>query len=58
MMNTHSQPALRRYDYTEGPLKKALLHFFFPSCAEQLMYNLEEVIEAFWIGRLGSEYWR
>jgi len=45
-----------RFDYTRGSLGWGLARLALPSCGEQIAWNLDAVVELYWVGRLGPEY--
>ena len=50
------RPARAHYDYTKGSLGWGLARLALPSCGEQIAWNLDAVVELYWVGRLGPEY--
>ncbi|MEK6712387.1 MAG: MATE family efflux transporter, partial [Nitrospinota bacterium] len=50
------RPAHERYDYTRGPLWRGLAKLALPSCGEQIAWNMDTVVELYWVGQLGPEF--
>ncbi|MBI1724552.1 MAG: MATE family efflux transporter [Candidatus Tectomicrobia bacterium] len=44
------------YDYTRGSLGRGLARLALPSCGEQVAWNVDAVVELYWVGKLGPEY--
>ncbi|MBI2133035.1 MAG: hypothetical protein HYT99_09610 [Candidatus Tectomicrobia bacterium] len=53
----HRRRAARaHYDYTRGSLGRGLARLALPSCGEQVAWNVDAVVELYWVGKLGPEY--
>lgn len=44
------------YDYTKGSISWGLARLAVPSLGENVTWNIERVVEVYWVGRLGAEY--
>ena len=42
------------YDYTKGRISHGILRITLPSCLENVCWNLDALVEIFWIGQLGG----
>jgi len=49
-------PGVRRlrYDYTQGPIGRGLLYLAVPVFMEQIAWNVDTIVEIYWVGRLGE----
>lgn len=47
--------ARARFDYTKGPIAKGILRLSIPTFGEQLAWNIDGIVEIFWVGRLGPD---
>ena len=45
----------RRYDYTKGPIGRSLVVLSLPIFAELISWNIDTIVEIYWVGRLGSD---
>ena len=43
-----------RYDYTQGPIGRGLLYLSVPIFLEQIAWNIDTIVEIYWVGRLGA----
>ena len=41
-------------DYTKGPISRGIFKIGLPSCLENVCWNLDALVEVYWIGRLGG----
>ncbi len=44
-----------RYDYTKGSIGWGLARLSLPTFGEQIAWNIDTVVEIFWVGRLGPD---
>ncbi len=50
-----SQPPTRvRFDYTKGPVSRGLTRLSIPIFFELIAWNIDSILELFWVGRLGA----
>jgi putative MATE family efflux protein len=50
-----SKPQVRvRYDYTKGPIGKGLVRLSIPIFFELIAWNIDSILELYWVGRLGA----
>lgn len=45
----------KRYDYTKGPIGRGLVVLSLPIFAELMSWNIDTIVEIYWVGRLGSD---
>ncbi|MDP6366420.1 MAG: MATE family efflux transporter [Nitrospinota bacterium] len=43
-----------RYDYTQGPIRRGLVRLSIPVIFELILWNIDSILELFWVGRLGA----
>jgi len=43
-----------RYDYTKGTIRRGMMRLSIPVFFELLAWNIDSILELFWVGRLGS----
>ncbi len=43
-----------RYDYTQGPIRRGLVRLSVPVVFELILWNIDSILELFWVGRLGA----
>ena len=44
----------KRYDYTKGPIGRGLVVLSLPIFAELISWNIDTIVEIYWVGQLGS----
>ncbi len=50
-----AQTAVRvRFDYTKGPVSRGLTRLSIPIFFELIAWNIDSILELFWVGRLGA----
>ncbi|MEE9196979.1 MAG: MATE family efflux transporter [bacterium] len=50
-----SEPAVRiRFDYTKGPISRGLTRLSIPIFFELIAWNIDSILELFWVGNLGA----
>ena len=49
------QTETKRYDYTKGPIGRGLVVLSLPIFAELISWNIDTIVEIYWVGRLGSD---
>ena len=50
-----SRTNTKRYDYTKGPIGRGLMVLSLPIFAELISWNIDTIVEIYWVGRLGSD---
>ena len=45
-----------RYDYTKGSIIRGITRLSVPAFGEQFTYNIETIVEVYWVGQLGSDH--
>ena len=52
---TRLRPNTKRYDYTKGPIGRGLVVLSLPIFAELISWNIDTIVEIYWVGQLGSD---
>ncbi len=50
-----SRTKTKGYDYTSGPIGRGLVVLSLPIFAELIAWNVDTIVEIYWVGRLGAE---
>ncbi len=52
---TRLRTQVKRYDYTEGAIGRGLVVLSLPIFAELIAWNVDTIVEIYWVGRLGPD---
>ncbi|MDP7386446.1 MAG: MATE family efflux transporter, partial [Nitrospinota bacterium] len=55
-MKAKARRGPRRYDYTKGSILRGITRLSVPAFGEQFTYNIETIVEVYWVGQLGSDH--
>ncbi len=50
-----SRTETKRYDYTKGPIGRGLVVLSLPIFSELISWNVDTIVEIYWVGRLGAD---
>ena len=53
-MSGRGTGARARYDYTQGSIRRGMLRLSIPVFFELLAWNIDSILELFWVGQLGA----
>ncbi|MDA0998882.1 MAG: MATE family efflux transporter, partial [bacterium] len=54
-MTTSASRTRSRFDYTKDSITKGIIRLSVPTFGEQIAWNIDGIVEIFWVGRLGPD---